>query len=1170
MYTSEPPLYGSSTWADMDEIAEDFPYNPETDFFLGRNPFNYDEAIGVPPSMDGHILITAGTGGGKGRSFLINNILQWRGSIVVDDPKGENASIAAARRANGDPFCDGLGQETYVLDPYGVTQVPDELRASCNLLSILDPSSGSLLSECQILAEEMRMIEPGAESESWSKAGARITALIMAHVVTWDKLPDDQRNLSTVREFITVGLYEAAERIKARNRTEFRTAKEEGRKPNLKEESSPHELLFQSIRRNMAQRGALARTAAGILSLMETNLRQYGSLMQNAEQETAFLDDLAMVEQQEGNQSGRHLNIADLQDSENGISVFLTLPDNPAHPAVRWKKSLLAVMLNHMQMKQGDPPTGKVLMVLDEFASNGKMDRIANGLNSIRGAGVKLCIVVTQLGDLKETYKEAWSKFPEGCSTQIYFEINGATTGKYIESIVGDVEVRSLQRSASFARTKGQGTSDTSGESFGETETEQHGTSDTQSQSESRSRSDGHNQSMTFSEGDNWSDTEGTGSSRTKGRQSGWALNVNQSQGGNRGYSSGSGRTNNYADLFDNTVQSTNLNRNSGRSRGTNWGSSRGKTTSGGFNEANTISANQSSTKGGNRSSSQAAGTSTSFTEGYQSGSSSTLSKSYSRARNRSTSRSPTTSTNTSITRTSGVSESVQKRPLITIDEMRVWLGRVDVQDDPTYPGFALVILSRQRPFLVRKSYYDQDALFERCFTPHYAYRDKFLPKSQQRLVGGEYTPEHFVPIRLPARVRETAQRIDVDLHVLTDQWFEAGDTLFTWEGPHIDDNREALREASQPFPNISPQNFDLQKKAMHLGELTVEDRVGEPVNRTSNALAPYAGKVIDYALPPAFKEDGDIMLVRFERRFSDRERQEFEMEMFFDLIEYLRVRGAAQSEIDAIIKSLNDHYQNDWDTYWANKKKQKESEAEQIRAARAAEEQRKKENFDRHRRLVASIFLLFVIIIACLGINWTSGRILSAWLNNALVTLGSDISEQVKNTRIDYPYTDMDRPILITDAESYAQSRSLDKELFLDNEYCRSLPIWNDQIETLFRIQREIAEQDGTFNYQSTPSENECPAIQSLHQEELARAIEVAEQAAAEQQQKRDAWDAERERIDMQRSAESARIRSEISERTIRGRQELVLFHNDMKRYISIFLVLIGATSFWIIRRRL
>ena len=88
----------TAQWAEPAIIADKYPYSEDT-FWLGRNPHNHHEALGY--NDDRHVFMCAGTRTSKGRSFIINNLVKWKGSVVSVDPKGENASICAERRAKG-------------------------------------------------------------------------------------------------------------------------------------------------------------------------------------------------------------------------------------------------------------------------------------------------------------------------------------------------------------------------------------------------------------------------------------------------------------------------------------------------------------------------------------------------------------------------------------------------------------------------------------------------------------------------------------------------------------------------------------------------------------------------------------------------------------------------------------------------------------------------------------------------------------------------------------------------------------------------------------------------------------------------------------------------------------------------------------------------------------
>ena len=121
---------GTARLQEDSEVASTYPLKPGT-FWLGRA--EDDTALGY--GDDRHICLVSGTRGGKGASIIINNLCLWPGSAVVLDPKGENATCTAARRGQGDKYCDGMGQDVHVLDPFNAAIVddllPQHLQPTC-------------------------------------------------------------------------------------------------------------------------------------------------------------------------------------------------------------------------------------------------------------------------------------------------------------------------------------------------------------------------------------------------------------------------------------------------------------------------------------------------------------------------------------------------------------------------------------------------------------------------------------------------------------------------------------------------------------------------------------------------------------------------------------------------------------------------------------------------------------------------------------------------------------------------------------------------------------------------------------------------------------------------------------------------------------------------------
>jgi len=69
---------------------------------------------------EGHILTIGGVRAGKGISAVIPNLLLYPGSVVVNDPKGENYVVTSRARRQ-------MGQEVYLLDPFDVCKMLQRL-----------------------------------------------------------------------------------------------------------------------------------------------------------------------------------------------------------------------------------------------------------------------------------------------------------------------------------------------------------------------------------------------------------------------------------------------------------------------------------------------------------------------------------------------------------------------------------------------------------------------------------------------------------------------------------------------------------------------------------------------------------------------------------------------------------------------------------------------------------------------------------------------------------------------------------------------------------------------------------------------------------------------------------------------------------------------------------
>ena len=84
-----------------------------------------------------------------------------------------------------------------------------------------------------------------------------------------------------------------------------------------------------------------------------------------------------------------------------------------------------------------------------------------------------------------------------------------------------------------------------------------------------------------------------------------------------------------------------------------------------------------------------------------------------------STSETEGTTRGTSQSRTAGTSETIQKRALVTPDEIGQLFARIDDRAHHAYPGLALVVISGARPVALRRVNYFEDFQFMGLFDPN-------------------------------------------------------------------------------------------------------------------------------------------------------------------------------------------------------------------------------------------------------------------------------------------------------------------------------------------------------------------------------------------------------------------------------------------------------------------
>lgn len=886
---------GEARWADPDYIADKYFFS-EGDVWIGRNPHNWDSAIGYKD--DRHIMVCAGAGSGKGRSFIVNNLALYTGSTITYDPKGELPFMMAARRGQGDEYCDGMGQEVFVLDPLNRSGVDDRYKAFCDPISMLDPKDPELSTWCLRLARSLVKEKESGQSQDWADKGIAFIALVIEHVVTDRDIRDNDRSLHHVLQLILEGDVATSEKMNlafAEQARDINATRPEGTNPIVPVTMTPYATLLAKMRHNTDANAYLSMEARKLERESETVPKYFTSVTSEAAEGLRWLRSDSMQRAIKGwGDESRRFDPRRLKTDPVGISVFIVMPVDDLDTYEPWLQCLFVGIFAAMREERTKPkiPT---LMILDEFSSLGYQDYIASSLDNIRGAGLKIAFIVQNFGKLKKLYGDEMESFFTNTGLELYFGKIGQTAIEYLKKELGDTYVVKLARNKNQSQTGSQSTAKAI--AFGET-------------------------SQT---GGNESESESSGESIAKGESFNWNKSVNHSDSRNWGQTSGNSMGKNYgphtffAGLEHSDTYGTNLSRNSGGSHTRGGSKSRG----GGTSTTKTTNTGQSKSRGRSWSSgtSRTETETDTQTEGYSIG--------------------------------GGVAETFHKKPLLDGHEINSYLRSfpADECDHPAYPGMMLVRIHGEDPFFVRRSHYDQDSYFERCFSADPLHG--FLPLDQQPMLGHEYTPAHIGVVRLPAlgmfpRLAEATNFARQDHNAQADLRREFYQTCWN-----------SLGQAGVDYEiEVRPhQKVKAGEELMWMG-----DDKGKQVEM----LAPVDGRVLAVGTHEQIWAGGPILVMRANKAAKRQRWEEFENHVFEPLIKPINADLEIQYQEKQRLLAEQERLRLAQEQADAERRAAEERERQRIRAEIAAQEEaewlRK-----RHRNFfIGKIFAYF----ACLTVS--------------------------------------------------------------------------------------------------------------------------------------------------------------------------------------------------------
>lgn len=371
---------------------------------LGRldcvDPAKYDQRY----RYTGHVLTLAPTGAGKGIGAAIPNLLDYPGSCLVLDVKGENWAVTHNYRENV------LGHQVIAIDPFNVTGG----GSGCyNPIHWLDQYPDDIVPDALMLADALVIGNSPSGSDITNHFDDSARNLIQGLIVYVYMLDDEnRRTLGEVRNILT---------------------------------SSAQE--FEVIMSLMAESSTpiVKRTANNILATEE---RERSSILSTARRHTAFLDDDRVTRLL----SRTTFDLSHLKSEM--LSVYLIIPPEKILTYSRLLRLMISIAITGITRTPGKAPLN-TLFLLDEVAQLGNMSILESSISIMRGYGAMYWLFFQDLSQIKAVYPK-WQTFLANCTKQV-FGTADYDTARYISDTIG-------QETVVFYT---QGSGDNDGSSFG-------------------------------------------------------------------------------------------------------------------------------------------------------------------------------------------------------------------------------------------------------------------------------------------------------------------------------------------------------------------------------------------------------------------------------------------------------------------------------------------------------------------------------------------------------------------------------------------------------------------------------------------------------------------------------------------------------------------------------
>lgn len=424
-------LHGSARWANVQDIrAAGLISKPRNfwQFVKGMEPFSHAGVyVGAWRDKKGkqhylrhngpeHVLCYAPTRSGKGVGLVIPTLLSWSHSAVITDLKGELWAITSGwRQAHARNKV--LRFEPAALNGSVCWNPLDEIRIGTEYE----------VGDVQNLAT--LIVDPdgkGLESH-WQKTAQALLVGVILHSLLLSKAEGTTASLASVDAMLS--------------------------NPNKK----VYDLWIEMVSYSHVDGNNHPVVGSAARDMMDRPDEEAGSVLSTAKSYLSLYRDPVVAR----NTSYSEFKIRDLMNHDSPVSLYIvTQPNDKARlrPLVRVMVNMIVRLLADKMSFDGGRPVAhykhRLLMMLDEFPSLGRLDILQESLAFVAGYGIKCYLICQDINQLKsrETGYGADESITSNCHIQNAYPPNRIETADHLSKLTGQTTITKEQTTTSGRR----------------------------------------------------------------------------------------------------------------------------------------------------------------------------------------------------------------------------------------------------------------------------------------------------------------------------------------------------------------------------------------------------------------------------------------------------------------------------------------------------------------------------------------------------------------------------------------------------------------------------------------------------------------------------------------------------------------------------------------------